>query len=97
MDKYKKIGIWSLALLISLIAVFFSHFYIRGFSLGTIILNYLNIPIQDQIFSVVLFILAIVIGYKNKKDLFAIAGKNIAFGFIVLYLFFIIIGCIQQF
>ena len=37
------------------------------------------------------------IGYKNKKDLFAIAGKNIAFGFIVLYLFFIIIGCIQQF
>ena len=67
MDKYKKIGIGSLALLISLIAVFFSHFYIRGFSLGTIILNYLNIPIQDQIFSVVLFILAFVIGYKNKK------------------------------
>lgn len=82
----KKLGIGTMSLVLSIIAIMFSNTYLSGEKrpLGAVILNSIGIYRMTNIVSMVLFIISIYIGSKYKEHIGAKAGKGISIFFILL-------------
>ena len=93
--KQKRIGIGSLALALSIIAIICSCNigWFDNLCLGDVVLNYIGIPCWSNgtsgthytvFYGLVFFVPALTFGMWKKNDLFAVAGKWIAGFFIVV-------------
>ncbi len=77
--KYKKWGVGSIALFLSIFATSFSYTYILSDkSLGGTLLSYLQIEMSPFIVSIILYFIAILVGFKFKEDYGAKAGRIIS-------------------
>jgi len=93
--KQKKLGIGSLALVLSIIAIIWSCNirWLNNFCLGDTILAYIGIPSWSNgangthytvFYGLVFFVSALALGIWKKNDLFATVGKWIAGFFVVM-------------
>lgn len=82
----KKWGIGSLSLIISIFSIMFSFSSFGLKTIGETILTAIGVKFPIGIISIILFIIAIIIGYKYKEDFGAKLGKNLSVFFIILML-----------
>lgn len=93
MDKVnKKIGLGSFSLLLSAIGILFDFTFKNNESLGDIILRFIGVnPWSNSIhhtvfYSLIFFILSVIIGFKFKNNLGSTLGKIISLIMIILIL-----------
>lgn len=82
--KNKKLGIGSMSPVISIFAMMFQFTYLGESSIGEKILHYIGVRFSTLIISLILFLISIIIGYKNKDDRYAESGITLSVGFIIL-------------
>ncbi|VYU22247.1 Uncharacterised protein [Clostridium tertium] len=88
----KKLGIGSLSLITSIIAIIFSFTSFSGKSIGEELLSAIGIKFPSLIISTLLFILSIFIGYKKKDNKYSELGMTLSIIFIVIIILSTIIS-----
>ena len=71
----RSLGWGSLSLLLFIVSVLFSYLTLNKKLLGEHVLNYLDINMPAAIVTVILLILAVVIGNRFNNHIFAKSGK----------------------
>ncbi|MBK1809253.1 hypothetical protein JHL18_01150 [Clostridium sp. YIM B02505] len=85
-SKSKTLGIGTLSLIFSIIAIMCSFTYIGDGTrpVGAVVLNSMNIYGATSIVSVILFLISLFIGIKYTQNIGAKSGKILSTFFIVL-------------
>lgn len=100
MEKSKvtrKLGVGSLSLLISIIAIVFSFTYVNENYVGVSIMRGLGIKfIAPSSISIILFLISIFIGNKYEEDKFSKTGKVLSIVFISIMAVLITISSIMK-
>lgn len=94
MDKivnYKKCNMGFISLIFSLLGIIFSFTNIIGKSIGHYILNAFGIEFPYIFISIILFVLSIFIGYRNKNAPYSKQGIGLSIGSLIICGIFILI------
>lgn len=94
-QKNKPLGWGSLSLLLFVLSFIFSYMTINKESVGEHILDYFKINIQEAIITVILLILAVILGKRFSNHIFAKLGSTLSIVLLSMFVIAIIVGIIK--